>query len=104
MLLSGCAKVVRSPQDEIRLYRWSGEFENGNRVELGFEDSYADFCVKNADFTLKICGLCSLTDDDFVILNEDDGIGYEFGYVLHGDCIDLSYHGDSITLEKIVEN
>lgn len=100
LLLSGCSRVIRGPRDEIRLYAWEKEFENGNAAELSFSDSKADFSVKSSDFSLKIYGLCSLTDENFVILNEADGIGYTFDYTLHGDCIDLSYRGDTITLDK----
>lgn len=103
LMLAGCAEVINSPRDEIRQYGWVGEYENGNRAELYFDDGSAEFSVKNPDFSLKISGLCSLTDDSFVILNDKDYVSYEFEYVLHGDSIELAYHGDAIVLEKIVE-
>ncbi len=95
--------MIRGPRDEIRLYDWSGEYDNGNTVSLRFSDGSADFSVKNGSFHLQISGLCSITDDSLVILDEKDGIGYAFEYTLHGDSIELSYRGDSILLEKNVE-
>ena len=103
MLLSGCSRVIRGPRDEIRLYDWVGEFDNGNTAELSFCDSDAAFMVENSDFTLDIIGLCSLTDDSIVIIDDTDDISYEFEYELHGDSVELCYCGDTVTLEKKVE-
>lgn len=103
ILLSGCTRIIRGPRDEIRLYTWESELENGNIITLSFSDSKADLIVKNSDFDLRLYGLCSLTDDSFVIINEDDGIGYRFDYSLTGDHVALSYRGDTVNLEKKVE-
>ena len=100
VLLCGCVRVIRSPKDEIRLYDWAGEFDNGNTAVLTFDGSRASFTLKNNDFSLTISGLCSLSDDDFVILSEEDGVGYTFGYALRGDSIVLYYQGGALTLEK----
>ena len=103
ILLSGCTRVIRGPRDEIRLYTWESDMENGNTVSLTFHDSHATFSVINTDFTLTISGLCSLTDDSIVIIDENDGVGYSFDYTLTGESIALSYRGDTIELGKKVE-
>lgn len=103
LILSGCARVIDSEKDEIRLSKWEGAYENGKTVALRFEDSSAFFSVRGKDIALDIEGLCSLTDDSFMIFDEKSGLSYRFDYILHGDRIELSYRGDSIELEKKVE-
>ena len=103
LMMTACVQTVASPKDEIRLYDWAGEYENGNAVSLHFSDRNADFCAVNKDFTVDISGVYSVTDDSLVIFDDDKGVGYEFAYQLHGDSLELSYHGDSIVLEKKVE-
>ena len=103
LVLSGCTPTVNGPRDEIRLYDWVGEFDNGNTAQLCFYDSDAAFTVENSDDSLDIVGLCSLTDDSIVIIDSSDDVSYEFDYELHGDSVELSYHGDTVTLEKKVE-
>lgn len=103
-ILCGCSRTIESERDEIRQYDWAGEFDNGNTAELSFFDSNAAFCMTDSsDESLDIVGLCSLTDDSIVIIDDCDDISYEFGYKLHGDSVELSYHGDSVTLMKKVE-
>ena len=103
LLLCACSPVINSEKDEIRLYEWIGEYNNGNSADLRFDGSDACLTVKNSDFSFDIEGLCSLKDDSFLIFDSESGMNYTFGYVLHGDCIELSYNGDTIVLEKKVE-
>lgn len=103
LFLSGCTPVINSARDEIRLYDWIGEYENGNRAELSFSGTNAQFTVTNPDFKLDISGLCSLTDDKLLVFSEQNQLCYEFSYVLHGDSVELYYHGDPLILEKKVE-
>lgn len=103
LLLAGCSPVIRGPRDEIRLYDWMSEFDNGNTVSLTFSGSDASFEVRNKAYTLIISGLCSVSDDSLLIIDEDDGVSYTFDYHLYGDSVDLRFRGDSITLEKKVE-
>ena len=92
--------MIRGPGDELRLYSWSGEWENGNTASLTFDEGSAAFEVNNDAYKLSIGGLCSMTDESFVILNEADGVGYTFSYTLHGDCVELFYKDGSLTLDK----
>ena len=103
LLLTGCRQTIRGARDEIRQYDWVGKFDNGNTAELSFNDSDAAFLVESKDFSLDIIGLCSLTDDSLVIIDNRDDVSYEFDYTLHGDCVELCYQGDVVTLEKKVE-
>ena len=104
LMLGGCTKVVAGQRDEIRLYDWETTMENGNKATLSFYDGEAAFTAENSDFSLDITGICSLTDDSLVIINEEDDVSYRFDYVLHGDCVELSYEGAAVTLEKKVED
>lgn len=103
LLLCGCTPKIDSARDEIRLYDWVGEYENGKRAELSFTDSNAEFTMSDPDFELTVSGLCSLTDDTLLIFNDHNSLTYEFTYTLHGDSVELFYHGDPLILEKKVE-
>ncbi len=103
VLLCGCTPTVNSPRDEIRLYDWIGKFDNGNTAQLCFCDSSAAFTVENSGDIVEIVGLCSLTDDSIVIIDDEYDMSYEFDYQLHGDSIELCYRGDTVRLEKKVE-
>ena len=103
LLLTGCTPVVRTAGDEIRLVSGAGEYDNGNTASLTFGEGTAAFTLHNSDFDLCIDGLCSMSDDSFVILNGEDGVGYTFAYRLHGDSVELFYRGGTLTLDKIKE-
>ena len=83
------------------MFRWRGEFENGNTAELSFEDTNGCFTVNFPDETMKLCGLCVTTDDRLIICDEESGMNYTFGYRLYGDRVELSCNGAWITLNKL---
>lgn len=102
ILLSGCKRTVSSPSDEIRLYSWSAELDNGNTATLRFKDDNADFKVNNKDFSLDISGYCHIEDDSISVYDNSTEEYYRFIYTLHGDSLELGYMGGTIKLSKII--
>lgn len=98
--LSSCVKSIQRPADELKMYTWSSDFDNGVDVTLYFTqtDGYLD--IEGDDEPLHIGGLCMLTDDDLLIFDDDSGMNYSFGYRLYGDRVELSRDGSVLTLKK----
>ena len=101
--LTGCRRVVDSPADELRMYAWYGESENGNTASLSFDENKASFEAKGDDISLSLSGLCILTDDRMIICDTDSKMNYSFGYDLYGDRVELSYNNSVLPLDKITE-
>lgn len=102
--LCGCTRVIDSPADEIKLYRWEEKFDNGNTVSLSFDESEAHFTANCEDFSLELNGLFILTDDTLIICDTDSGSHDSFAYVLFGDKIELSCNGSVISLKKVKDS
>lgn len=100
--LSSCTRMIRSPADELQMYRWSGQMENGNRMELSFHEQTACFTAQNEDFSLKIEGVCLIDDTTFVICDTQTKMNYDFSYLLHGDCVELTHENGTVELQKII--
>ena len=100
ILLTGCTRVIESPSDELRMYSWYAEFDNGNTASLSFEDEKAFFSAENEDFSLNLSGLSVMTDDRIIICDDNSRMNYTFGYELYGDRVELSCNGSTITLDK----
>ena len=73
MCLASCTRVLNSPADELRLYAWEYESDNGSCVSLQFDDTNA---------------------------YDDSGLHYSFCYQLYGDRVELSVNGGVLSLEK----
>lgn len=101
LLLTSCTQVISSPSDEIRMFRWHGEYENGNAADLSFSDNDAVLSLTLSDHTTEFSGLCVTTDDRLIICDKTDGSNYAFGYRLFGDRVELSYNGAVLTLDKV---
>lgn len=99
--LCGCRRVIESPRDELVQFEWSAQQENGNVLSLSFhDDGAARFTAENSDYTLSLSGLCTVYDDHFVICDTATDSLYSFGYTLHGDCVELSFDGGTVSLDK----
>lgn len=97
--LSGCVKSIERPSDELRMYTWSGSFDNGADVTLSFSQTDGYLAIEG-DEPLHISGLCMLTDDVMLIFDDNSGMNYSFGYHLYGDRVELSRDGSVLTLKK----
>lgn len=97
--LSGCVKSIQRPSDELKMYTWSGEFDNGADVTLSFSQTSGYLDIES-ESPLHIGGLCMLTDDNLLIFDDNSGMNYSFGYHLYGDRVELSRDGSVLTLKK----
>lgn len=100
VFLTGCVPVINSPSDELRMYTWQSELENGNIVSLSFDEDNGYLNIKNTDFTLNIGGLCILSDDRITICDKESGLNYSFGYTLYGDRVGLNYNSSVLSLKR----
>lgn len=99
--LSSCVKSIQQPADELKLYTWSGSFEQGAEVTLSFTQTEGYLEIENDDSSLSVGGLCMLTDDELLIFDENSGMNYTFGYRLYGDRVELNRDGSVLTLKKV---
>ena len=99
--LCACRADFSSPADEIRLFSWRGETENGNTAELSFVDDEAVLTAHSDKWDVQISGLCALTDHTLVICDTNSEMNYTFRYQIHGDRIELTYDSGTIVLDKI---
>ena len=99
-LLCSCTRVVRSEKDEITMFSWYSELDNGNKLSLSFGEDEALFNAENDGFSMEISGYYLIDDERFVIFDEDTKMDYTFIYKLHGDRVELSFGDGTITLDK----
>lgn len=98
--LTSCVKSIQCPSDELKLYTWSGSFDNDADVILSFTQSNGYLDIESGDESLHIGGLCMLTDDSILIFDDDSGMNYSFGYRLYGDRVELNRDGNVLSLKK----
>ena len=101
MLLCACQRTINTPADEIVLYEWRSQLDNGNTVSLRFEDDNAVLTAQNDRFQLTVSGYCAMYDDCFLICDTDTTDNYTFYYQLYGDHIELTCGGGTISLNKV---
>lgn len=104
IVLTSCVTVVNGPADELRMYSWHAERENGDIVTLRFNDGKAALYADNGDFPLCLSGLCIITDNTLTICDEATKTNYTFGYTLYGDRVELSCNNSVLTLQKADES
>lgn len=102
LLLVACRPVISSPDDELRLYSWRCELDNGNTASLSFDGANADFRATVRTKDIRLSGLCATDDDTIVICDSATGAAITLHYVLYGDRVELCYQDAAITLDKIV--
>lgn len=98
-----CTPVIRNSADELTLYHWRCEEENGKTADLSFDGDDGCLSVSSGGAELTIRGIYAVTDDSLLICDRSTGSDYRFGYRLYGDRIELSSNGSAITLQKITE-
>ncbi|MBQ3265565.1 MAG: hypothetical protein IJH07_07285 [Ruminococcus sp.] len=100
MTLVSCTRIISSPADELRMYSWRGEAENGSTAALTFDDTDGSFVIENDDSSLTLSGLCFADDEKIIICDDESGQNYTFAYRLYGDRVELTYDGSTLTLDK----
>ncbi|MBQ1717099.1 MAG: hypothetical protein II025_04270, partial [Ruminococcus sp.] len=69
-------------------------------VRLSFDGDSAALTVDSAGESIEISGKCVIDDSNIVIFVPSLSLNYGFEYLPLGDELELSYEGDTITLEK----
>lgn len=100
LLLCACSRVVRGPSDELCMYRWGSQLDNGNVIELIFDDDKAALSVRNDSFELNVSGIFFIDDENLIISDAATQMNYGFTYLLHGDSVELTYGGGTVILDK----
>lgn len=98
--LTSCTRVINSAADELRMYQWLCEQENGTVVTLSFDDTDAALNIGNDSFSLDVEGLCTVKDDKLTICDAESHHNYTFGYRLYGDRVELNFGSGVIELKK----
>lgn len=98
--LVSCTRVINSASDELKLYQWRCEEDNGCIVTLSFDDTDADLNIGNDAFSLEISGLCAADDDSLTICDAASGRNYTFQYRLYGDRVELRFGSGVLELMK----
>ena len=92
-ILSSCARVIRSPGDELSLFHWRGVFDNGNSAELDFDGDNASLSLKGDGLSLELSGIYAVTDDTLILCDRESGANYSFGYRASGTPEVLMHEG-----------
>ncbi|MBQ3284134.1 MAG: hypothetical protein IJH40_00705 [Ruminococcus sp.] len=100
LCLVSCTRVINRASDELRMYDWRCEEDNGCIVSLSFDDTDADLNIGNDAFSLDICGLCIADDDSLTICDVGSGKNYNFKYQLYGDRVELRFGSGVLELKK----
>lgn len=100
LFLTACVRNINTPADELRMYNWEGETENGNIVSLLFSGENACLSIQFEDETLHIHGLCAADDRKLTICDEESGMNESFLYALYGDRVELNCNGGVLSLYK----
>lgn len=103
MLLCSCSRAVRSPADELCMYSWSSVCDNGNRLSLSFDEDTAVFKAENDSYNVIVSGIYLLDDERLIISDVDTMMNYVFAYIVHGDCVELSFGDGTVTLDKVID-
>ena len=100
VLLCGCTKSSSGSIDELCDYSWSKTLDGGAKIRLSFEGDDACLTVDSAGESIEIAGRCVVDESNIVIFVPSLSLNYGFEYLPLGDELELSYEGDTITLEK----
>lgn len=98
--LVSCTRVINSASDELKMYHWYCEEDNGSIISLSFDDINAGLTIENEAFSMDIEGLCIADDESFTICDSESKNNYTFRYQLYGDRVELSFGSGMITLDK----
>ena len=102
--LSGCCKrQIMTKADELMSASWSAQDNYGKKITLSFNQNKALIKLETKDFTGKIYGMVTLSDDTLEIADKALNENYVFKYVLFGNKIDLKYGEKTIELKKITK-
>lgn len=100
---SSCSQIVQTSSEELKLYEWQRDNENGTQIFLRFSEDTALLSIQgDKEVTCEITGLCVANEETFVISDTSMMKNISFNYKVYGDHLDLTYGGSTISLEKVV--
>lgn len=101
LLLSGCtSNEITCTADELKAYTWSASDDYGKSARLAFDEDDAEFVLKSGDTQTTIKGKAAVNDKSITISAPDVPDAYTFAYTLFGNKIEITYGGNTITLDK----
>lgn len=100
LTLCSCTADTSGYSRELTSSEWSARLDGGAEVKLEFTDSNACFSISNANKKTEIKGKYIVDESTFVIFVPDISMNYSFDYTPKGKTLDLTYNGNTITLDK----
>ena len=102
-LLCSCTRTaVQSEADELKANAWHGKGDYQSTIDLSFNGDTAAFNINaGGGAKMQIAGECVVNDGSITVTDSNLNERYEFKYNLSGDQIELTYGGNTVTLEKV---
>ena len=99
LVCGGCKEKIGNKSDEIRSYNWRTT-NNDIYASLDFQDESAALVINSGGESCTICGLCIISDNTVVILDNSLKNEYRFGYTLSGEALTLEFGGEAAVFYK----
>ena len=101
LTLTSCGKqVINCNADEIKLFSWSFNGEQGLSANLEFENDNAVLTIDNNDKHCTIGGLCIIGENSLLIADNSLQKDFLFDYKLSGTELTLFYDEKEINFKK----
>lgn len=100
-VFSSCTTDTSGFKAELVSEKWQANLEGGATVYLEFSNDTAALKISNADSSTEIKGKYIADDDSFVIFMPDIGRNYTFSYTPSKSCLELTYDGNTIKLDRV---
>lgn len=100
-ILCSCTANTSGYIYELTSSRWIAHLDSGAEINLEFNNDTAYLDVKNAEKASQIKGKYIADETTFVIFVSDISTNYIFTYKPKGNTLDLTYNGNTITLNKV---
>lgn len=100
-ILCSCTANTSGYIYELTSSKWTANLDGGAELELEFDNDTAYLYIQNAEKYSKIEGKYIADETTFVIFVPEISTNYIFNYKPKGNTLDLSYNGNTITLNKV---
>ncbi len=104
LMFCSCTENTSGYSYELTSSNWKTTLNGGAEVSLTFDDDTANLTIINADKSTQIKGKFLADEETFVIFVPEISQNYGFSYIPKGSTLDITYNGNTITLEKTSEN
>ena len=103
IMFCSCTQNTSGYSYELTSSNWHKTLDGGAEISLTFDDDTANFAIKNSDKSTQIKGKFLADEETFVIFVPEISQNYGFSYKPKGSTLDITYNGNTITLEKTTE-